>query len=270
MTVRSRYAVGEPISAATRARVVGLRSSSWPPSRRGAALGRLEGAGEDPQEGGLAAAVLAAQHDALARGDREVDRRSRTLPSISLPTPVASACTERGGRRRPRGRLGGGLSAACEHLSPSSPPVCHQQLDTRPGDVGSSRSVDSLMPTTLRRRHHRFISEREDTARRLEPSRRPDRGCRPPQAGGSAHDLFTIRPDGTGRQRLTTLGDHGGSATHADFANDGRSVVFVGVDSAAGLTGVLRVDLASRTVSAALGSRVVMANHPRSRPVRQG
>ena len=91
-----------------------------------------------------------------------------------------------------------------------------------------------------------------------------------PKAGASAHDLFTIRPDGTGRQRLTVLADHGGSATHADFANDGRSVVFVGVDSAAGLAGVLRVQLASRTVSAALGSRVLMANHPRSRPVPQG
>ena len=49
-----------------------------------------------------------------------------------------------------------------------------------------------------------------------------------PVRGAEAPDLFTIRPDRTGRHRITTVADHGGYAAEPTFTPDGRTVVFSG------------------------------------------
>lgn len=87
-----------------------------------------------------------------------------------------------------------------------------------------------------------------------------------PAAGARGTDLYLVRPDGTGRRRLTTLADRGGAAEHADFSNDARTLVFVGADPQHGLDGLLQVDVAAGTVSA-FGKGNLTGHHPRSRPV---
>ena len=99
----------------------------------------LEGPGEDPQQRGLAAAVLPAQHEALPRGDGEVDRSQQDVP-VDLLTDPGGAQRDRTGRLAPtrtvlRCGLRAGLLAACEHLPPSSPSVCHQPLEADGADV---------------------------------------------------------------------------------------------------------------------------------------
>jgi Tol biopolymer transport system component len=88
-----------------------------------------------------------------------------------------------------------------------------------------------------------------------------------PKAADPGQDLFLVRPDGTGRRRLTTLTSAGGGASHADFTADGSAVVFVGAD-ASGSVGFMRVDLATGTVSPAFATGRPAGHHPRSRPVR--
>ncbi len=80
-------------------------------------------------------------------------------------------------------------------------------------------------------------------------------------AGGEATDLFTIAPDGSGRRRLTTLADGGGSAQQPAFDLDGRSVVFV----AEGAAPLSRVDLATGTLGVAFAPDTA-GDHPRARP----
>jgi Tol biopolymer transport system component len=86
-----------------------------------------------------------------------------------------------------------------------------------------------------------------------------------PAAGARGTDLYLVRPDGTGRRRLTTLADRGGAAEHADFSNDAKSIVFVGADPQQGLDGLLQVDVATGAVSA-FGQGTLTGHHPRSRP----
>ena len=87
-----------------------------------------------------------------------------------------------------------------------------------------------------------------------------------PKVGDPGHDLFLIRPDGTGRRRLTSLIAVGGGASHPDFTADGSAVVFLGVD-ASGSLAFRRVDVARGAVSPALATGQLSGYHPRSRPV---
>ena len=88
-----------------------------------------------------------------------------------------------------------------------------------------------------------------------------------PEVGAQGHDLFLIRPDGTGRRRLTTLVEAGSGAMHPDFTNDGSAVVFLGADPDTGKARFMTVDTATGAVSSALASGSVAGHHPRSRPV---
>jgi Tol biopolymer transport system component len=82
-----------------------------------------------------------------------------------------------------------------------------------------------------------------------------------PAPDATSNDLFTIRPDGSDPQRLTTLSDDGGNAVQPSFDQSGSSVVFVDA-SARQLT---RVDLANGSITPAFPSDV-FGDHPRARP----
>lgn len=82
--------------------------------------------------------------------------------------------------------------------------------------------------------------------------------------GGSATDLFLVRPDGSGARRLTSLADAGSGALYPDFTNDASAVVFLGADDS-GRPRFRVIQLATGTVSPAFG--LAAGVHPRSRPV---
>ena len=88
-----------------------------------------------------------------------------------------------------------------------------------------------------------------------------------PVRGAEAPDLFTIRPDRTGRHRITTVADHGGYAAEPTFTPDGRTVVFSGqVGSASESDQLLRVSTLGGDVSSFHG---LAGRHPRWRPATE-
>ena len=87
-----------------------------------------------------------------------------------------------------------------------------------------------------------------------------------PVAKAPQPDLFTIRPDGTGLRRLTTLADTGGYAAEPDFDPNGDRILFSG-QLEGGRAGILAaVPRAGGTPVSATGSMVIEGRHPRSRP----
>lgn len=82
-----------------------------------------------------------------------------------------------------------------------------------------------------------------------------------PAADATSNDLFTIRPDGSDPQRLTTIADAGGNAVQPSFDQSGSSVVFVD-ESARQLKSV---DLANGAIQLAFPTDV-FGDHPRARP----
>ena len=82
-----------------------------------------------------------------------------------------------------------------------------------------------------------------------------------PAADATTNDLFTIRPDGSDQQRLTTIADSGGNAVQPSFDQSGSSVVFVDEP----VRQLERVDLASGTITLAFPTDV-FGDHPRARP----
>ena len=82
-----------------------------------------------------------------------------------------------------------------------------------------------------------------------------------PSPESDQHDLFLIRPDGSGATRLTHLADDGANATHPAFSPDGTRIVFVGEASQ-----LMSVPTAGGDVTSATGELVVRGNHPRFRP----
>lgn len=89
----------------------------------------------------------------------------------------------------------------------------------------------------------------------------------PPVVGGDGRDLHLVRPDGSGRRRLTALTETGGGALHPDFSNDAKTVVFLGSDGTTGRAGFTTVDIATGRLSPTLASDDAFGHHPRSRPV---
>jgi Tol biopolymer transport system component len=85
-------------------------------------------------------------------------------------------------------------------------------------------------------------------------------------ADAPAPDLFSIRPDGSGVTRLTTLAESGGSAEHPDFAGSGDTIVFVG-SVVGGVGELLALDVATGRIGPAVGTGAFSGLHPRSRPV---
>ena len=82
-----------------------------------------------------------------------------------------------------------------------------------------------------------------------------------PAADATSNDLFTIRPDGSDQQRLTTLADAGGSAVQPSFDQSGSSVVFVDES----VRQLKSVDLANGAITTAFPTDV-FGDHPRARP----
>ena len=82
-----------------------------------------------------------------------------------------------------------------------------------------------------------------------------------PTADATSNDLFTIRPDGSDPQRLTTLADNGGNAVQPSFDPSGSSVVFVDASAQQ----LKRVDLANGAITPAFPSDF-FGDHPRARP----
>ena len=82
-----------------------------------------------------------------------------------------------------------------------------------------------------------------------------------PTVDATSNDLFTIRPDGSDLQRLTTLADIGGSAVQPSFDQSGTSVLFVD-ESARQLR---NVDLANGAITPGFPTDV-FGDHPRARP----
>ena len=81
-----------------------------------------------------------------------------------------------------------------------------------------------------------------------------------PDAAGP--ELFTIRPDGTDRRRLTSVVAGGGTAEEPSFDRDGTGVVFVH----GGQPELARVDLATRTVAPAFATGVAARQPARAPP----
>lgn len=82
-----------------------------------------------------------------------------------------------------------------------------------------------------------------------------------PTPDSQGTDIYVVRPDGTGRIRLTQLPGWGG--VHTDFTNDSSGVTFVQFTEAG--PELRLVDLATRSISP-LGNPAVVGFHPRSRP----
>ena len=82
-----------------------------------------------------------------------------------------------------------------------------------------------------------------------------------PAADATSNDLFTIRPDGSDPQRLTTLADAGGSAVQPSFDQSGLSVVFVDEP----VQQLKSVSLADGAITPAFPTDV-FGDHPRARP----
>ncbi len=90
-----------------------------------------------------------------------------------------------------------------------------------------------------------------------------------PDAGADSSDLFTIRPDGEGLERLTTLAPSGW-AYQPDYSDDGSRVLFVG-RVPGGQESVLSVAVDDGRVesvdgASGPGEAAVPGQHPRSRP----
>ena len=87
-----------------------------------------------------------------------------------------------------------------------------------------------------------------------------------PSADAENPDLFTVRPDGSGPRRLTTLAESGGVAIHPDYSQDGRSVLFFAYDGSTDTAGLARVQQAGGDVSPAFATGYRIGFHPRDRP----
>ena len=83
-----------------------------------------------------------------------------------------------------------------------------------------------------------------------------------------APDLFSVAPDGSGLQRLTTLAESGGFAIHPDYTSDGSGIVFVAYLADTDDFGLARIHRDGGPVAPALGSEYRPGFHPRDRPSR--
>jgi Tol biopolymer transport system component len=86
-----------------------------------------------------------------------------------------------------------------------------------------------------------------------------------PERDTEATDLFVIRPDGSGRSRLTTLAERGSYAEQPTFSADGAEVVFVGALAAGQDDRLLAVASSGGEIRSATGDMVVNGHHPRIR-----
>ncbi len=88
-----------------------------------------------------------------------------------------------------------------------------------------------------------------------------------PVRGADAPDLFTIRPDRSGRHRITTLASIGGYAAEPTFTPDGRTVLFSGqIGSGSAPDRLLRVSTHGGAVASFFD---LPGRHPRWRPTTE-